>query len=288
MSSQKYPTSFPQQHDEAQPGREHKMQPEPFTLGEDYRAGGKLRGKKALITGGDSGIGRSVAIHFAKEGADVAIIYLAEDQDAEEAKRLCENQGVRCYTYAGDLGDPATAKKLTEQAISDLGGLDVLVNNAAEQHLVEEITDIPDDQIARTFRTNVFSLFYVTKAAMPHLSEGASIINSCSVVAFKGNPVLLDYASTKGAIVAFTRSLSGQLAEKGIRVNSVAPGPIWTPFITDTMPADQVEEFGQNVPLGRAGQPEELAPAYVYLACRDSSYVTGQTIHVNGGSVVGA
>lgn len=283
-----YPKSFPPQHDNKQPGREHKMDPKPMSLGETYRAGGKLRGKKAIVTGADSGIGRAVAIHFAKEGADVAIFYLEESQDADDAKRLVENQGVQCYTFAGDLGDPATAKKLVADAVDKLGGLDVLVNNAAEQHFVKDFAEIPDDQVERTFRSNVFSAFYVTKAALPHLKEGASIINTTSVVAFQGNPVLVDYASTKGALLAFTRSLSGQLAEKGIRVNSVAPGPIWTPFITDTMPADKVAEFGQQTPLGRAGQPEELAPAYVYLACRDSSYVTGQTIHVNGGSVVGA
>jgi NAD(P)-dependent dehydrogenase (short-subunit alcohol dehydrogenase family) len=283
-----YPDTFPKQHDDAQPGREHDMKPAPMYEGETYRAAGKLAGKRAIVTGGDSGIGRAVAVHFAKEGADVAIVYLEETQDAQTTQEAVEAQGVQCYSFAADLGDEQQAKEVVGQAVKALGGLNVLVNNAAEQHFVPQFENLRMDQVERTFRSNVLSMFYVTQAALPHLSGGDAIVNSCSVVAFKGNPVLVDYASTKGAILAFTRSLSTQLADRGIRVNCVAPGPVWTPFITDTMPPDEVATFGQDTPLGRAGQPEELAPAYVYLACRDSSYVTGQTIHVNGGKVVGA
>ena len=286
MSSAK-PDTFPPQHQEDQPGHEHEMKPEPTYITDDYRGSGKLSGKVALITGGDSGIGRAVAVHFAREGADVAIVYLDEHQDAEKTKNLVEKEGRRALLIAGDVGEKAFCQSAVEKTVSELGRLDVLVNNAAIQIMQKEIGGISEEQLERTFRTNIFAQFFMTQAALEHMEEGCSIVNSCSIVAFEGNPVLLDYSSTKGAIVAFTRSLAGNLAEKGIRVNSVAPGPIWTPLIPASFPADKVAEFGQDTPLGRAGQPSELAPAYVYLASQDSSYVTGQTIHVNGGKVVG-
>ena len=286
MSSAK-PDTFPPQHQEDQPGHEHEMQPEPTYITDDYRGSGKLSGKVALITGGDSGIGRAVAVHFAREGADVAIVYLDEHQDAEKTKNLVEKEGRRALLIAGDVGEKALCQSAVEKTVSELGRLDVLVNNAAIQVMQKEIGGISEEQLERTFRTNIFAQFFMTQAALEHMEEGCAIVNSCSIVAFEGNPVLLDYSSTKGAIVAFTRSLAGNLAEKGIRVNSVAPGPIWTPLIPASFPADKVAEFGQDTPLGRAGQPSELAPAYVYLASQDSSYVTGQTIHVNGGKVVG-
>ncbi|GAB5517876.1 MAG: SDR family oxidoreductase [Rhodothermales bacterium] len=288
MSATDYPTTFEEQHDSQEPGREYKMDPAPMYEGRNYKAAGKLAGKRAIITGGDSGIGRAVAVHFAKEGADVAIIYLEEDADAKTTQAAIEAQGQACYLIAADLGDEEAAKDAVSDAVEQLGGLDILVNNAAEQHMLENFENLPMEQMRRTFRSNVFSVFYVTQAALPHLNKGASIINSCSVVAFRGFPAEIDYSATKGAVVAFTRALSQQLVERGIRVNSVAPGPIWTPFITSTFPAERVDTFGQDTPMKRAGQPEELAPAYVYLACTDSSYVTGQTIHVNGGEVVGA
>ena len=286
MSSAK-PDTLPPQHQEDQPGHEHEMQPEPTYITDDYRGSGKLSGKVALITGGDSGIGRAVAVHFAREGADVAIVYLDEHQDAEKTKNLVEKEGRRALLIAGDVGEKALCQSAVEKTVSELGRLDVLVNNAAIQVMQKEIGGISEEQLERTFRTNIFAQFFMTQAALEHMEEGCAIVNSCSIVAFEGNPVLLDYSSTKGAIVAFTRSLAGNLAEKGIRVNSVAPGPIWTPLIPASFPADKVAEFGQDTPLGRAGQPSELAPAYVYLASQDSSYVTGQTIHVNGGKVVG-
>ena len=286
MSSAK-PDTLPPQHQEDQPGHEHEMQPEPTYITDDYQGSGKLDGKVALITGGDSGIGRAVAVHFAREGADVAIVYLNEHEDAEKTKSLVEKEGRRALLIAGDIGEKAFCQSAVEKAVSELGRLDVLVNNAAIQIMQKEIGGISEEQLERTFRTNIFAQFFLTQAALEHMEEGSAIVNSCSVVAFQGNPVLLDYSSTKGAIVAFTRSLAVNLAEKGIRVNSVAPGPIWTPLIPASFPADKVAEFGQDTPLGRAGQPSELGPAYVYLASQDSSYVTGQTIHVNGGKVVG-
>jgi NAD(P)-dependent dehydrogenase (short-subunit alcohol dehydrogenase family) len=252
----------------------------------NYKGSGKLKSKVAIITGGDSGIGRATAILFAKEGASLTIVYLTEDEDAEETRQMVEELGQNCILIKGDVGEEKFCKKVVEKTLGKFGHIDILVNNAGEQHPQERLEDIDSKQLERTFRTNIFAMFYLTKAAMPHLKKGASIINTASVTAYKGNPTLLDYSSTKGAIIAFTRSLSLSLAKKAIRVNAVAPGPIWTPLIPSTFPRSHVKEFGKDTPMQRAGQPEEVAPAYVYLASGDSSYVTGQTIHVNGGSVV--
>ncbi|MDQ4074799.1 MAG: SDR family oxidoreductase [Chloroflexota bacterium] len=279
--------TLPPQHQEEQPGREYKMEPQPETIERQYEGSGKLRDKVALITGGDSGIGRAVAVHFAREGADVAVVYLEEDRDAEKTKQLVEEEGRRCLLIKGDIGDESFCQEAVQKTVDEFGQLDILVNNAAEQHPKDRIEEISQEQLERTFRTNIFSMFYLTKAAMKHLKEGSAIVNSTSVTAYRGSPHLLDYASTKGAIVAFTRSLSGQLAAKGIRVNAVAPGPIWTPLIPATFSAEEVKTFGSDVPLGRPGQPEEVAPSYVFLASDDSSYMTGQVLHPNGGEIVG-
>src|SRR5437762_3810591 len=276
----------PPQHQQEQPGREHKMKPRPRAEDKKHRGSGKLQGKVAIITGGDSGIGRAVAIAYAKEGADVAIVYLNEHGDAEETMRQVRQEGRRCIPIAGDVGDEQFCSEVVERTVKELGRLDILVNNAAEQHPAESIEDISAEQLERTFRTNIFSFFYMTKAALKHLKKGSAIINTTSVTAYKGSPQLLDYSATKGAIVAFTRSLSQSLVEKGIRVNGVAPGPIWTPLIPSTSPAGKVEKFGADTPMKRAGQPAELAPSYVFLASEDSSYMAGQILHVNGGEVV--
>lgn len=273
------------QHQDQQPGLQSEMTPQPKS-GETYRAAGKLENKVALITGGDSGIGRAVAILYAKEGADVAIAYLNEHEDAQETQRLVEAEGRKCIILPGDIGNEKFCQELVQQTVSRLGKLDILVNNAAEQHPQKSLEDITAEQLERTFRTNIFGMFFLTKAAMPQLKEGSIVINTTSVTAYQGNPQLLDYSSTKGAIVAFTRSLSQALVEKGIRVNGVAPGPIWTPLIPSTFPAQQVATFGQQVPMSRAGQPEEVAPCYVFLASSDSSYMSGQILHPNGGEVV--
>ncbi|QUE78052.1 SDR family oxidoreductase [Stutzerimonas stutzeri] len=274
----------PQQQPE--PGKEGLMNPRPEFRGEDYKAAGKLQGKVAIITGGDSGIGRSVAVLFAREGADVAILYLDQHQDADQTRKVVEEQGRICLTFAGDVADREVCRKVVDETLAKFGKLDILVNNAAEQHPQKGLEDISEEQWEKTFRTNIFGMFQMTKAALPHLKEGASIINTTSVTAYKGSPQLLDYSATKGAITVFTRSLSMNLAERGIRVNGVAPGPIWTPLIPSTFDADKVAEFGANVPFKRPGQPDEVAPAYVYLASSDASYVSGQVIHVNGGTVV--
>lgn len=268
------------------PGVESEMQPKPKADDEQYRGSGKLKNKVAVITGGDSGIGRAVAIAFAKEGADVAIVYLKEHGDAKETQDLVEKQGRRAVPIAGDITDEGFCQQVIQQTIDEFGKLDILINNAAEQHPQENIEDISKEQLERTFRTNIFSMFYLTKAAVKHLQRGSSIINTTSVTAYKGSPQLLDYSSTKGAIVAFTRSLSQNLVGKGIRVNAVAPGPIWTPLIPSTFPEDKVTTFGQQVPMQRAGQPEEVAPSYVFLASDDASYMSGQVLHPNGGEVV--
>lgn len=272
----------PPQHQNQQPGLESEMNPAPETIRDNYKGSDKLLNKVALITGGDSGIGRAVAVYFAKEGADVAIAYLNEHEDAQKAKQMVEQEGRRCLTIAGDIGDEAFCQKAVEQAVQELGHLDILVNNAAEQHPQKSIEEITADQLERTFRTNIFGMFFMTKAALPHLKQGSVIINTTSVTAYQGSPELLDYSSTKGAIVAFTRSLSQSLVEKGIRVNGVAPGPIWTPLIPATFPEEKVESFGKQVPMQRAGQPEEIAPCYVFLASDDSSYMAGQILHPNG------
>ncbi|MFN2432498.1 MAG: SDR family oxidoreductase [Gemmatimonadota bacterium] len=276
----------PPQHQARRPGRESEMRPRPQTEDPGRQGSGKLAGKVALVTGGDSGIGKAVAIAFAREGADVAILYLEEHDDAEETRRQVEEEGRRCVTIAGDAGDEAFCRKAVKQTVRELGRLDVLVNNAAEQHPQERLEDITAEQLERTFRTNIFAYFFLTKAALEHLGEGATIVNTTSVTAYKGSPHLLDYSSTKGAIVAFTRSLSMALVERGIRVNAVAPGPIWTPLIPSTFPPDEVETFGSDVPMKRAGEPEEVAPSYVFLASDDASYMSGQVLHVNGGEVV--
>jgi NAD(P)-dependent dehydrogenase (short-subunit alcohol dehydrogenase family) len=280
--------TLPPQQQDQQPGLESEMRPQPRAEDPGYRGSGKLRDKVALITGGDSGIGRAVAIAFAREGADIAIVYLNEHQDAAETKRQVENEGRRCITIAGDIGDESFCREAVQQTVDAFGRLDVLVNNAAEQHPQASIEHITAEQLERTFRTNIFSMFYMTKAALKHLKEGSAIVNTSSVTAFRGSPQLLDYASTKGAIIAFTRSLSAALVEQGIRVNAVAPGPIWTPLIPSTFPPDKVASFGADVPMKRPGQPEEVAPSYVFLASDDSSYITGQTLHPNGGEIIGS
>ncbi|RVT67598.1 SDR family oxidoreductase [Niallia taxi] len=278
--------TFPPQHQNQQPGIESEMNPLPTSVSPNYKGSGKLTGKTAIITGGDSGIGRSVAIYYAKEGANIAIVYLNEHDDADKTKELVEAEGVKCITLAGDVGEEDFCQKVVAETISAFGSLNILVNNAAEQHPQDSLLDITATQLERTFRTNIFSMFFLTKAALPHLTSGDSIINTTSITAYKGNETLLDYSSTKGAITSFTRSLSQSLATQGIRVNGVAPGPIWTPLIPSTFDSEKVSQFGTDTPFGRAGQPSELAPAYVYLASEDSTYVSGQIIHVNGGYVV--
>ena len=278
--------TMPPQKQTTQPGREHQMTPRPKSEDAKHRGSGKLEGKVALITGGDSGIGRAVAVAFAKEGADVAINYLEEDRDAKETERLVQEHGRKCVLLPGDIGDEKVCRRIVEKTVKELGRLEILVNNASEQHPQDSIEDITAEQLERTFRTNVFGYFFMTKAAMKHLREGSCIINTTSVTAYKGSPQLLDYSATKGAEVAFTRSLSQALAEKKIRVNAVAPGPIWTPLIPSTFDEEKVETFGSDVPLARPGQPEEVAPSYVFLASDDASYMTGQVLHPNGGSVI--
>ena len=274
--------TLPPQHQDRQPGRESAMTPKP-DYAPRFRGSGRLEGKVALITGGDSGIGRAVAVLFAREGADVAIVYLDEGEDAKEAARLVEREGRRCVAIAGDVGRPEFCAKAVETTVSELGRLDVLVNNAAEQHPQKDMADISPEQIDRTFRTNIYGYFFMTQAALPHLKKGASIVNTTSVTAYRGSPDLLDYSATKGAIVAFTRSLAQKLVKDGIRVNGVAPGPIWTPLIPSTFPEDKVTSFGANTPMQRPGQPNEVASCFLFLACEDASYITGSVLHPNGG-----
>ena|SRR5579884_481253 len=269
-----------------QPGVEAEMTKKPKEEKASHRGSGKLRDKVAIITGGDSGIGRAAAIAFAKEGADIAVVYLNEHKDAKETQRLVEEKGRRCILIAGDVGDEAFCRSAVNKTVRELKKLDVLVNNAAEQHEQQDFEKITAEQMERTFRTNIFGMFFMTRAAMPHLKEGSTIINTTSVTAYRGSEHLIDYASTKGAIVGFTRSLAKNLAKKNIRVNGVAPGPIWTPLIPATFPEDRIEDFGKDTPMGRPGQPEEVAPCYVFLASDDSSYMTGQVLHPNGGEVV--
>lgn len=276
--------AFPPQHQNVQPGIEAIMEPKPIEEVSQYRGSGKLQGKVALITGGDSGIGRSVAIHYAKEGADVAVVYLNEHEDAQQTKRMVEQEGRRCITIAGDIGDASFCHQAVQQTVNDLGKLDVLVNHAGEQHVKSGVEEITSEQMERTFRTNIYGFFYMTQAALPHMKPGSAIVNTTSVNAYQANPSLLDYAATKGAIVTFTRGLANQLVQRGIRVNAVAPGPVWTPLIPASFPAEVVAHFGQNTPLGRAAQPYEMAPSYVFLASEiDSSYMTGQVLHLDAG-----
>ncbi|WP_078556245.1 SDR family oxidoreductase [Bacillus alkalicellulosilyticus] len=281
------PLVFPPQHQQVHPGLEYVMVPRPIAENLYYQHAGKLHGKVALITGGDSGIGRAVTIAFAKEGADVAIVYYNEHEDAQETKERVEQLGRSCLLLQGDLGDSTFAKETVAQTINAYGKIDILINNHAVQYVQESLLDISDEQWEHTFRTNVTAYFYVTKAALPYLKSGSAIINTTSVTAYQGHEKLIDYSCTRGAIVTFTRSLALSLAKDNIRVNAVAPGPIWTPLIPSSFPAEEVETFGTDVPMKRPGQPFELAPTYVYLASVDSSYVTGQVLHVNGGRIVG-
>jgi NAD(P)-dependent dehydrogenase (short-subunit alcohol dehydrogenase family) len=279
----------PPQHQDHQPGSEAEMTPRPRSFMEDWQPSGALSGKTALVTGGDSGIGRAVAIGFAKEGADVVLLHREEHDDAAETLRHIQAAGRRGHAIAGDIGNAAFCARAAQEALEFLGGrLDILVNNAAEQHPCDDLAEIPPEQVERTFRTNILGMFWLTRAVLPHMPQGSAIINSTSVTAYKGSPQLVDYASTKGAILGFTRSLAIQLAkERGIRVNAVAPGPIWTPLIPSSFDEDRTASHGEGVPLDRVGQPDEVAPCYLFLAdARRSSYMTGQVLHPNGGTVV--
>lgn len=277
-------TNIPPQHQSEQPGIEKEMVPQPDYAPVDNLK--KLKNKVALITGGDSGIGRAVALSFAQEGANVAISYLEEYEDAEKTLRLIEERGGKGILIPGDVSVKEHCKYVVHQTIRVFGKLDIVVNNAAQQYPQDSLENISEEQLLKTFGTNIFSYFFITQAALPHLKSGSCIINSSSVTAYRGSHHLIDYASTKGAIVAFTRSLSTNLAKKGIRVNGVAPGPVWTPLIPSTFSEDKVEEFGQKVPMGRPGQPNEVASCYLFLASEDSSYMTGQFLHPNGGEII--
>jgi len=279
-------TTLPPQHQDHQPGNEHEMRPRP-EFHPRYPGSGRLKDRVAVITGGDSGIGRATAVLFAREGAKVAFLYKEEREDALETERVVQEEGADVWSMAGDIGEPEVAERFIAGVVERWSRIDVLVNNAGEQHYQETLTDITDEQLERTYRTNVFGTFYVTRAALPHMGKGSSIICTTSVTAYKGQEVLMDYATTKGAILAFVRALSGNLASRGIRVNGVAPGPIWTPLIPASFPAEHVASFGADVPLGRPGQPNEVAPAMLFLACEDSSYMTGQVLHPNGGTLLG-
>jgi len=274
----------PQVH---QPGSEHAMAEKPIFMRDGYRGSEKLQGKTALITGGDSGIGRAVALHFAREGANVAIVYLDETQDAEMTRKLIENEGVQCALFKGDVGDPDFCESVVDSVVERFSQLDILVNNAAEQHEQKQLQDISQTQLLATFRTNIFGYFNMMKAALPRLPNGGRVVNTSSVTAHRGSAALADYASTKGAIEALTRSVAPQVADRQITINCVAPGPIWTPLIPASFDKESLENFGKNTLFKRPGQPCEVAPAYVYLASADGDYVTGQTIHVNGGGYLG-
>ena len=286
MNKQEYiEKELPRQQQET-PGRESEMKPVPEVIRSDYRGSGKLDGKVALITGGDSGIGRAVGVHFAREGARVAIIYLEENDDARETKRMIEDEGSACLLLPGDIRDKAFCDECISKVREHFGALNILVNNAAEQHPHDSFDELDLNLMRKTFETNIFSMFYLTKAAAKHMASGDSIINTTSVVAYQGRDQLIDYGATKGAIVSFTRSLNVAFAPKNIRVNAVAPGPIWTPLIPSTFDEEHVEKFGKSTNMGRPGQPSEVAPAYVFLASKDASYISGQVIHVNGGEAV--
>lgn len=278
--------SFPAQHQDKQPGHESVMNPKPVTEDISYLASAKLCGKVAIVSGGDSGIGRAVSIAYAKEGADLVIIYLNEHEDANDTKVHIEQLGRRCILIAGDIGEETFCQNVVQQTLQVFGKLDILVNNAGEQHPQNSLLDITSTQLERTFRTNIFGCFYLTKAALPYLKSGSAIINTASITAYEGHDQLIDYSASKGAVVSFTRSLSESLCKLGIRVNGVAPGPIWTPLIPASFQADQVATFGSTTPMQRAGQPKELAAAYVFLASEDSSYMSGQMLHINGGTII--
>jgi len=281
------PEQFPKQKQDNQPGLEHKMTPEPEVIRPSYRGSGKLEGKVALITGGDSGIGRSAAVHFAREGADVAISYVDKEQkDADDTLKMIEKEGRKCLLLPGDLQDKQYCIDIVEKTVKHFGKLNILVNNAAIQNPVDGLHELTDKQLEDVFDVNILSFFRVTRAALNHLKEGDTIINTTSINSYRGHQDLLDYSSTKGAITAFNRSMALNLAEKKIRVNAVAPGPIWTPLIVATFPPEKCEKFGQNTPMKRAGQPSECGPCYVFLASEDSSYITGQCLHPNGGHTV--
>jgi NAD(P)-dependent dehydrogenase (short-subunit alcohol dehydrogenase family) len=280
-------SSIPAQAQDHMPGDEHRMEPAP-DWHPRHPGVGKLKGRRAIITGGDSGIGRAVAVLFAREGADVGIVYYDEDRDARDTKEAIEAEGAQAHVLKADLGRRDAAFDAIGTLAEKLGGLDILVNNAAMQWNAEDLRDITEEQLRRTFDSNVMAQFFCTQAALDHLSEGDAIVFTASVNAFKGNAHLVDYSSTRGAITAFSRSMASQLAPKGIRVNCVAPGPVWTPFIPGSMPAEMVEGFGEHVPLGRPGQPWEIATSYLFLACDDGNYFTGQTLHPNGGVIVGS
>ncbi len=282
MGSKK-PKSFPEQSQDT-PGIESQMTPEPIIITDDYKGSDKFKNKVVLITGGDSGIGRSVAVHFAREGADLAIVYLSEDKDAEETAEMIRKENSKCLLLKGDIGNEDECKEFVQKTVKEFGGLNILVNNAGEQHPKDSLEEIDSETMEKTFRTNIFSMFYLTKEVLKHLKEGDSIINTTSITSYRGSEHLIDYSATKGAITAFTRSLGTNLAKKGIRVNAVAPGPIWTPLIVSTF--DKVSDFGHDTPIGRAGQPYEVAPAYLFLASDEASYITSQVIHPNGGEVV--
>jgi NAD(P)-dependent dehydrogenase (short-subunit alcohol dehydrogenase family) len=278
--------AIPPQHQEKQPGEESQMTPKPDSESKQYKGSGKLENKVALITGGDSGIGKATAILFAREGADISIVYYDENEDAEKTKKLVEEEGGKCLLIRGDIKDEEFCNKAVEDTVSEFGKLNILVNNAAVQYPVEKFEEISVDQLDKTFRTNIYSYFYFTRSALRHLKKGDKIINTTSVTAYRGSPHLIDYASTKGAIVAFTRSLAGNLVKRGILVNAVAPGPIWTPLIPSSFDKEKVDKFGEDSPIGRPGQPEEIAPCYVFLASDDCSYMTGQVLHPNGGEII--
>lgn len=278
--------TLPKQKQDIQPGIESKMDPAPRYIHDNYKGSDKLKNNVAVITGGDSGIGRSVSVHFAREGADIVIIYLNEHDDAMDTKRLIEQEGRKCLLINGDIGNPDFCEAAITETINKFNKINILINNAAEQHPTSDVMNISNKQFENTFKTNMFGTFYMTKAALPHLESGSTIINTSSVVAYEGMEELIDYSATKGAITSFTRSLSLSLIKKGIRVNGVAPGPIWTPLIPSTFDVDKTSTFGGQTPMGRPGEPMELAPAYVYLASNDSSYVNGQIIHVNGGMII--
>ncbi|MBF0298543.1 MAG: SDR family oxidoreductase [Oligoflexia bacterium] len=283
----KTPPPPPPQHQEQQPGIEGELSPKPISIRSNYKGSNKLKDKVAIITGGDSGIGRSVAYLFALEGANIVVSYLNEHSDAEETKKKIESFGSECLLVEGDVGDEDVCKRIVKEAINKFKKINILVNNAAEQHVVKDLSELTSIQLEKTFRTNIFSFFYLSKAALPHLSDNEGcIINTTSVTAYKGHKELLDYSATKGAIVTFTRSLALSLIEKGIRVNGVAPGPIWTPLIPSSFDESKVEKFGKKTPMSRMGWPSEVAPCYVFLASDDSSYMTGQILHPNGGEIV--